>query len=524
MTDWDYVIVGAGSSGSVLAERLTANGRHRVLVLESGPADDNRLIRMPRGFGRTLADPRLTWTYVASKTGGYNEPEYWVRGRVLGGSSSVNGMVYVRGQPSDYDEWDCDGWRWDDLKRAFLAIEDHELGASDMRGAGGPLKVTIHPSRAPILEAMIDSAAALGVPRADDLNAIDGPGFGYQPRTIWRGRRFSAADAFLKPAMKRPNLSVMTGVTVLRVLFDGRRATGVRIRTAEGERDLFAGRVILSAGALNTPKLLQLSGIGPARHLQAAGVTPILDAPGVGENMREHRLLATQFRLRRGSQNHLFRGLGLARSLANWAVLGRGPLASAAFEIGGFLRTEPGIGRPDAQLGMGPMSVDRSKPGFTMEREPGALCGGYVMRPESRGFVRITSSDPDAPMLIDPNYLATDYDRRVSIALFRFIRALYAAPPLAPYVVRETAPGLEVESDDEIVDAFHRRGGSGYHAAGTCRMGSDPDSVVDTSLRVRGVEGLSVVDISVMPCLLSGNPTAPPWPWAGRAAELIQQS
>lgn len=522
-TIWDYVIVGAGSSGSVLADRLSASGRDRVLVLESGPVDSDPLIHMPRGFGRTLMKPGLTWTYVAKKTGGYNEPEYWVRGRVLGGSSSVNGMVYVRGQPSDYDDWNCDGWRWNDLKRAFLAIEDHELGASDMRGAGGPLKVTLHPHRAPILEAMIDTAGALGVPRAEDLNAIDAPGFGYQPRTIWRGRRFSAARAFLKPAMKRPNLAVRTDATVLRVLFDGLRAIGVRVRTPAGEEDILAHEVILSAGALNTPKLLQLSGIGAAQHLRTAGVAPLVDARDVGENMREHRLLAAQFRLRAGSENHLFRGLGLARSAVQWALLGRGPLASAAFEVGGFLRTEPGTGRPDAQLGMGPMSVDRSKPGFTMEREPGALCGGYVMRPESRGFIRITSPDPEAPALIDPNYLATDYDRRVSVALFRFIRALYRAPPLADYVVAETAPGTDIETDDEIIDAFHRKGGSGYHAAGTCRMGDDPHAVVDTKLRVRGVAGLRVVDISVMPSLVSGNTNAPAMAMAWRAAELIRE-
>lgn len=525
MGPFDIVIVGAGSSGCVLADRLTRSGRKRVLLVESGPADRSPLIHMPRGFGRTLVDRKLTWAYVAAKTGGYNQPEYWVRGRVLGGSSSVNGMVYVRGQPSDYDEWEargCTGWGWSDLKRAFLAIEDHELGASDMRGAGGPLKVTVHPTRPPLCEAMIAAAGAMGVPRAEDLNAIDGTGFGYQPRTIWRGRRQSAARAFLRPAMKRANLTVVTDADVIRLLFDGRRAVGVRLRGPGGERDIHAAEIILSAGALNSPKLLQLSGIGPAADLRRAGIDIVVDSPDVGRNMREHRLLAAQFRLRSGSENDQFRGLGLARSLVRYALFGRGPLASAAFEVGGFIRTEPGAGRPDAQLGMGPMSVDRSKPGFTMEREPGALCGGYVMRPESQGTIRIVSPDPDAPAEIDPNYLATDYDRRVSVALFRFIRALFDQPALAPYVVGETAPGIDIHSDEEIVDAFHRIGGSGYHAAGTCRMGTDEASVVDTALRVRGVDGLRVVDISVMPSLVSGNTNAPAMAMAWRAAEIIE--
>ena len=522
MGPFDYVIVGAGSSGSVLAERLSRSGRHSVLVIESGPVDSSPLIHMPRGFGRTLLDPKLTHAYVAKKTGGHNAPEYWVRGKVLGGSSSLNGMVYVRGQPSDYDEWDCEGWRWADLKPHFKALENHELGASDMRGAGGPLNITIHPTRLPILEAMIGAAAEMGVPRTEDLNSIDGSGFGYQPRNIWKGKRQSAALVFLHPAMKRANVTVLTDTDVLRLNHEGKRITGVRIRNAMHEQDIAGREVILSAGALNSPTLLQRSGIGPAQHLREVGVEVLHDLAGVGHNMREHRLLRAQYRIRKGeSENSAFHGAGLLSSALRYFLFKSGPLTSAAFEVGGFLRTEPGQGRPDAHLGMGPISVDMSTPGVSLHSFDGAMCGGYVMRPESRGSILIGGPDIATPAIIDPNYLATEYDRRVSVSLFRFIREMFRQPALAPFVISEINPGDEIESDDEIIDAFHRIGNSGYHAAGTCRMGTDKASVVDTRLRVRGVEGLRVVDISVMPSLVSGNTNAPAMAMASRAGELI---
>jgi choline dehydrogenase len=522
---YDYVIVGAGSAGCVLANRLSADPRNRVLLLEAGGSDRHPLIDMPRGFGRTLADPRWVWTYQVEKTGGGNAPEYWVRGRTLGGSSSVNGMVYVRGLPSDYDGWEaqgCDGWGWKDLGPCFRAIEDHALGGGDGRGTGGPLKVTPHPRGQPLCEAMIEGARELGLPITEDLNTLDDQGFGYQPRTIFRGRRQSAAIAFLHPVRRRPNLHVLAGAQALRIEFDGRRATGVRLRTREGERSVRAAReVILAAGALHSPKLLQLSGVGPAALLRQHGIEVVAASEDVGRNMREHRLLALQFRVDRGSQNREFAGAGLAASALRYLLLRSGPLASAAFEVGGFVKTRSDLARPDAQLGMGPMSVDRSRTGFVMERHPGALCGGYPMRPESRGVVAITGADSSAPLSISPNYLSEEADRRTSVGIVRLIRRLFAQPALRSFGAEETWPGAGLQRDDEIIDAFHRIGQAGYHAAGTCRMGPDAGSVVDTRLKVRGVEGLRVADISVMPSLVSGNTNAPAMAMAWRAADLI---
>jgi choline dehydrogenase len=529
VTEFDYVIVGAGPAGCVLANRLSANPEVSVLLVEAGDWDTNPLIAMPMGYAELLGDPATVWLYPTRPFGPSQRVEYWVRGKTLGGSSSVNGMVYNRGNRADWDTLERlgnSGWGWDDMLPVYQTIEDNELGASDVRGAGGPLHVSTVDRTDPWLEDVITAGTTLGWRYTRDLNATDEERIGYTMATIRDGQRCSAANAFLHPVTDRSNLTVEVLTTIDQVVLDRGRAVGVRGRRNGHRVEVQATReVILAAGAIATPTILQLSGIGPADTLRSAGLDVVVDSPNVGARLREHRVFMMQFRLTEdlGHNKLLATAAGQQAAAAEYQATRSGPLAAPGSDIVGFFKTRPGLDRPDAQFQIAPFSIEALEPGapLQVEQEPGMLCIAFILRPDSQGSIRITSANPDAPPDIDANYLATEHDRATAVGVFRGMRRLFATAPLAGRIARETMPGDGVHSDQEIIDAALTTGGCGYHAIGTCAMGPDDDDVVDPRLRVRGVTNLRVVDASVLPTMISGNLNGPVSALAWHAADLI---
>lgn len=529
METFDYVIVGAGAAGCVLANRLSEDASVTVALLEAGPPDTHPFIHMPKGLAKVMADPKHLWVYGSEPGPATNgTSETWVRGRVLGGSTSVNGMMYVRGQPADFEalaELAGPGWGWDRIGAAYAALEAHELGGAPTRGAAGPLKVSLPDHRDALTDAMVTAGGALGWPVKDDVNAPDDDeAVGYAPRTIHKGRRQSAAVAFLNPAKRRANLAIRTNVVVDRVTFDGTRATGVRVLAAGRPAEIGARReVILAGGAMASPGILERSGVGDPERLEALGIPLVHASPAVGENLSEHRGLILQWKLKRpGSQNREFSGWRLLRSTLRYYLMKDGPMAAAAYEIGAWFKSRPGANRPDAQFLIAPFSFDFASGRAELETFPGMNAVTYPLRPSSRGSLHIVSTDPEAPPHLEPNYRDTEEDRAIMVSAVRTMRRYVQQAPLADFVEAETMPGPAFETDAEILDAYDRFGTCGYHAVGTCRMGSDDASVVDPRLRVRGVSGLRVMDTSVMPFILSGNTNGPTMAMAWRAADLIR--
>lgn len=532
MADYDYIVVGAGSAGGTLASRLTENSSTKVLLLEAGAAS-HPYSRMPLSFGLLIDNPAANWLYQSEPEPNTANRQIPVpRGKLLGGSSSINGLVWVRGQPLDYDTWaqmGNRGWGYADVLPYFRRME-RRLGPGEdtYRGKDGELTVTDIGWTHPLCEAFIQGAVEMGIPRNPDYNGVRQEGVSYAQRTIHNGRRVSAAVAFLRPAMKRPNLEVVTGAHATRIDLEGQRAVGVtyRIGGPDGEEiSVKAGReVILSGGTFNSPQLLLLSGIGPPEHLQAQGITVRHALRGVGENLKDHYAPRFVARVKNiDTINERVRGLRLAREVATWMFARKGILALSPTLIYCFWRSEPSVPVSDLQLTFTPASYMEGVQG-QLERLPGMTVASWQQRPDSRGFVRLRSSNPFEAPIIQPNYLAEESDRRVLLAGMKLARRLLASRPLQPYYDYEDFPGPQVQSDDELLGAAKQRGTTTFHPSGTCRMGprTDPLAVVDDQLRVHGLTGLRVADASIMPTMLSANLNAATMMIADRASDMIR--
>jgi choline dehydrogenase len=523
---YDYIVVGAGSSGCVMAARLSENGRHSVLLLEAGPKDDYLWIHIPIGYGKTMFHPEYNWGFKTDPDPHMNDREiYWPRGRGLGGSSSINGLIYVRGQPEDYDGWSAmgnEGWSWREVLPYFKKLERNSRGESEFHGGAGPLWCSDIPTRHELMEAIIAGAGELGVPRNDNFNAGNQEGVGYYQLFTKNGWRCSSAAAYLKPARGRKNLRVEVNAHTTRITFDGIRATGVQYLQGGVEREARAAKeVILSAGALQSPQILQLSGVGPAEVLQQSGVTVIENLPGVGENLQDHLQLRLMFRVSKPitTNDDLASAWRKMKIGLQWIATRSGPLAIGINQGGLFTRVLPESRRPDVQFHFATLSADLA--GAQPHPWPGCTFSVCQLHPSSRGYVRIKSRDPREAPSMQPNYLSTDLDRRAAIAGARFARKLAQTKALAPYIQSEYRPGLDTRSDEELLEFAKNYGATIFHPSGTCKMGSDPMAVVDDRLRVHGLVGLRVVDCSIMPTVTSGNTHAPAVMIAEKAADMV---
>lgn len=525
---FDYIVVGAGSAGCVLANRLTASGRHRVLLLEAGGHDRHLWIHIPLGYGKLFADSRVNWLYKTEP-----EPELdnrqviQPRGKVLGGSSSINGLLYLRGQPEDYDHWrqlGNSGWSFDDVLPYFRRAEHQERGEDALHGVGGPLAVSNVCEPHPLCEAFIDAAQQAGYPRNDDFNGPTQEGAGYFQLTARKGRRWSTAVGYLREARRRSNLVVETNALASRILFEGRRAVGVEYRQGDVTRTARAsGEVILAGGAFNSPQLMQLSGLGPADLLRAHGIDVTADMPGVGEDLQDHLQVRIQYRCTEPITmndvvNNWRQRIGAGM---RYALFRKGLLAIGAGYAGGFFRTSANVATPDVQVHFIIFSGEAS--GAALHPFPGFIASICQLRPESRGFVRIKSADPAAPPAIQPRYLSDPIDRDTVVSGLKLLRGIMEQPAMRHYIAEERVPGPQVTSDADLLAFARAAGTTVFHPTSTCRMGADANAVVDERLRVRGIGNLRVVDASIMPTVVSGNTNAAVIMIAEKGADMILQ-
>jgi choline dehydrogenase len=526
--EFDYVIVGAGSAGCVLANRLSAGGKHSVLLLEAGPKDTHIWIHIPLGYGRLFKEKTVNWMYQTEPEPGLDgRAVFQPRGKVLGGSSSINGLLYVRGQHEDYDRWRQHGnlgWGFDDVLPYFKKAEHQQRGADDFHGVGGPQPVSNLSHADPLSAAFIAAAAETGIPKNPDFNGATQEGAGFFQTTTRYGRRASTAVSYLRPAKGRSNLHVETSALAQRILFDGRRAVAIEYRQAGSLRTARARKEILvSGGAYNSPQLLQLSGIGPAELLRKHGIDVVLDAPGVGNDLQDHMQVRVVMRCTKPITLNDVVNSPLRKVMAGlrYAAFRTGPLSIAAGTSGAFFKTNPRLATPDIQIHFLPFSTD--KMGEKLHSFSGFSASVCQLRPESRGSLRIRNADPAAPPEIRINYLAAEADRTANVEGLKILRRILQAPALRSYVTEEVEPGIKVSTDEALLAFCRLRGSTVYHPTSTCRMGNDPLAVVDQRLRLRGIQGLRVVDASIMPDLVSGNTNAAVIMIAEKASDMILQ-
>ena len=529
--EFDYIVVGAGSSGAVLAGRLSEDPSVKVLLLEAGPPDRSFWIHLPIGYGKTMWDKKINWCYHTDPDPNMNGRQiYWPRGKTLGGSSSINGLIYIRGQREDYDHWSnalgLKGWSYDECLPYFIKSERNQRGASKFHGGIGPLSVSDIGVKNPLIEAFINGAGENGVPRTDDFNGERQEGAGYYQLTTWKGWRWSTAKGYLTPNKNRTNLCIETGAQAMGVVMEGKRAVGVRYRQGGVDKVAKArGEVLLSAGAIQSPQLLQLSGIGPAALLRQHGIPVVHDLAGVGENLQDHLQIRMIYEMnQRTTNDELNSLLGQAKLGMQWFFKRSGPLAVGINQGGCFMKALPGEAKtPDIQFHVATLSADMA--GAKVHDFSGMTMSVCQLRPESRGHIRIKSADPFQPPEMQPNYLSTDLDRRTNVAALKVVRAITGSMSMRGHIKREVKTGQDPVEDADLLEFCRNNGATIFHPPGTCQMGLDPaqGAVLDARLRVHGVQGLRVIDCSAMPTLVSGNTNAPAVMMAEKAVDMIRE-